>query len=149
MQIYTASSIVFSYYISYVYTHVYTHTGQLSTYHIAQLFYMDGSQNHEKDAFGFLIHDLNHMENFIQEDIHYEQVCNSCILSIVYCHRLLVCIDASRCLIYVYHMPRSLLPLPIYPTYIYTYTAYTGRFLQVDVCPRKRPSAAVFRPVRL
>ena len=70
-----ACSYVYCIVLLYTYTPIYVCTGQLSTYHIAQLFYMDGSQNHEKDAFEFLIHDLKHMENFIQEDIHSEQVC--------------------------------------------------------------------------
>jgi hypothetical protein len=35
---------------------------------------MDGSHSHKKCCFEFLLHDMKHMENFIDEDIHSEQV---------------------------------------------------------------------------
>lgn len=53
---------------------MFRHKHELSTTHVAQLHYMEGSQNHARDAFEFLIHDLKHMENFILADSHVEQV---------------------------------------------------------------------------
>lgn len=47
---------------------------QLSTCHTAKLHYMEGQQNHSKDAFEFFIHDLKHMENFVDPATYYEQV---------------------------------------------------------------------------
>lgn len=47
---------------------------QLSTCHTAKLNYMEGQQNHSKDAFEFFIHDLKHMENFVDEATYDEQV---------------------------------------------------------------------------
>ena len=47
---------------------------QLSTYHTAQLSYMEGHQNHSKDSFEFFIHDLKHMEHFLDPNTYLEQV---------------------------------------------------------------------------
>ena len=47
---------------------------ELSSKHKAMLYYMDGMQNHEKDALEFLIHDIIHMEHFTNDDIYEEQV---------------------------------------------------------------------------
>ncbi len=46
---------------------------ELSTHHIAKLHYMEGHQNHSKDAFEFFVHDLKHMENFVDPDTYLEQ----------------------------------------------------------------------------
>ena len=42
--------------------------------HIAMLYYMEGMQNHSKDALEFLLHDMKHMENFTDPATHLEQV---------------------------------------------------------------------------
>lgn len=47
---------------------------ELSSHHIAKLHYMEGHQNHSKDAFEFFIHDLKHMENFVDPNIYQEQI---------------------------------------------------------------------------
>ena len=47
---------------------------ELEKRHTAMLYYMDGMQNHAKDSFEFLTHDMKHMENFIDPRIHDEQV---------------------------------------------------------------------------
>lgn len=53
---------------------IFTTREELSREHKSMLYYMDGLQNHSKDALEFLIHDLKHMENFIDPDSHAEQV---------------------------------------------------------------------------
>lgn len=56
---------------------------ELSTTHKAMLYYMDGMQNHQKDSLEFLIHDMTHMEHYINDDIFLEQVgFFKCFLSI-------------------------------------------------------------------
>ena len=47
---------------------------QLGTRHVSMLYYMEGMQNHFKDSFEFLLHDMKHMENFVDTDTHDEQV---------------------------------------------------------------------------
>lgn len=47
---------------------------ELKRKHISMLYYMDGMQNHAKDSFEFLLHDMKHMENFTDSSIHLEQV---------------------------------------------------------------------------
>lgn len=47
---------------------------QLGTRHTAMLYYMAGMQNHSKDSLEFLLHDMKHMENFIDSSTHNEQV---------------------------------------------------------------------------
>ena len=47
---------------------------KLSKCHQAMLYYMDGMHNHEKDSFEFLLHDIKHMDNFMDSNIHLEQV---------------------------------------------------------------------------
>ena len=47
---------------------------QLGKRHVSMLYYMEGIQNHFKDSFEFLLHDMKHMENFIDSDTHNEQV---------------------------------------------------------------------------
>jgi hypothetical protein len=46
----------------------------LSSQHSAKLHYMEGHQNHSKDAFEFFVHDLKHMENFIDPNTIQEQI---------------------------------------------------------------------------
>jgi len=47
---------------------------QLGRRHEAALVYMEGDQRHSKDPLEFLLHDLKHMENFVDPSTHYEQV---------------------------------------------------------------------------
>eukprot|EP01041_Mallomonas_annulata_P005246 gene5246-10496_t len=47
---------------------------ELCTTHMARLHYMEGAQLHSRDALEFLLHDIKHMEHFIDNDIHLEQV---------------------------------------------------------------------------
>lgn len=47
---------------------------ELSIKHTAMLYYMDGTFNHSKDAFEFLLHDMKHMEHFMDKNSHLEQV---------------------------------------------------------------------------
>jgi hypothetical protein len=47
---------------------------ELSSQHVAKLHYMEGHQNHSKDAFEFFLHDLKHMENFVDPNTAEEQV---------------------------------------------------------------------------
>jgi hypothetical protein len=53
---------------------MFTTKEELSTMHISPLYYMEGMQNHAKDPLEFLIHDLKHMENFVDCNCHREQV---------------------------------------------------------------------------
>jgi hypothetical protein len=46
---------------------------ELSSHHIAKLHYMEGHQNHSKDAFEFFVHDLIHMEHFTDPNTYQEQ----------------------------------------------------------------------------
>lgn len=46
----------------------------LASYHEAMLTYMSGSQVAAKDAFEFLVHDMTHMEHFVDAHSHLEQV---------------------------------------------------------------------------
>lgn len=46
---------------------------ELSSHHIAKLHYMEGHQNHSKDAFEFFVHDLKHMEHFVDPNTYEEQ----------------------------------------------------------------------------
>jgi hypothetical protein len=47
---------------------------ELERKHVSMLYYMDGMQNHAKDSFEFLLHDMKHMENFKDTSIHLEQI---------------------------------------------------------------------------
>lgn len=47
---------------------------ELERKHISMLYYMDGMQNHAKDSFEFLLHDMKHMEHFKDCSIHFEQI---------------------------------------------------------------------------
>jgi hypothetical protein len=47
---------------------------ELEKKHVSMLYYMDGMQNHAKDSFEFLLHDMKHMENFKDTSIHNEQI---------------------------------------------------------------------------
>jgi len=47
---------------------------ELSKMHTAKLTYMSCMVDHNRDAFDFLVHDCKHMEHFIEESIHYEQI---------------------------------------------------------------------------
>ena len=47
---------------------------QLSRRHDAALVYMQGEQSHSKDPLEFLLHDLKHMENFVDPATYFEQV---------------------------------------------------------------------------
>ena len=47
---------------------------QLSRTHNARLAYMRGMLNHAKDPLEFLVHDLKHMEGFVDPSTHVEQV---------------------------------------------------------------------------
>lgn len=53
---------------------LFTTRQELSSMHVAPLYYMEGSQNHAKDPLEFLIHDLKHMENFVDPACFREQV---------------------------------------------------------------------------
>jgi hypothetical protein len=53
---------------------LFTTRKELSSMHISQLYYMEGMQNHAKDPLEFLLHDLKHMENFVDPNCHLEQV---------------------------------------------------------------------------
>ena len=53
---------------------MFTTAEELSSKHVAPLYYMDGMQNHAKDALEFLLHDLKHMENFVDPACSDEQV---------------------------------------------------------------------------
>jgi hypothetical protein len=46
----------------------------LSMTHNAKLYYMKGMPDHSKDAFEFLLHDIQHMEHFMTDDCYHEQV---------------------------------------------------------------------------
>lgn len=47
---------------------------ELSRSHVSKLRYMTGNQEHARDPFEFLLHDIRHMEHFISPEIYYEQV---------------------------------------------------------------------------
>lgn len=47
---------------------------ELNSMHMARLYYMESNEMHEKDAFDFLIHDMKHMEHFIETSKYLEQV---------------------------------------------------------------------------
>ena len=47
---------------------------QLVSKHKSKLTYMDGGHIHERDPFEFLVHDLKHMETFVNEKTYREQV---------------------------------------------------------------------------
>lgn len=47
---------------------------ELLTHHVAKLTYMDDNKIHARDAFEFLVHDMKHMEIFIDDNIFLEQV---------------------------------------------------------------------------
>mmetsp|Transcript_15047 Transcript_15047/g.20664 ORF Transcript_15047/g.20664 Transcript_15047/m.20664 type:complete len:120 (+) Transcript_15047:212-571(+) len=47
---------------------------ELSKMHTAKLTYMAGMVDHNRDAFDFLVHDCKHMEHFIDDSTHYEQI---------------------------------------------------------------------------
>jgi hypothetical protein len=47
---------------------------ELSRRHSSQLVYMQGGQSHSKDPLEFTLHDLKHMEHFVNPDTHLEQV---------------------------------------------------------------------------
>ena len=47
---------------------------ELSALHSARLVYMAGAAEHRKDALEFLLHDLKHMEHFVDPVTHREQV---------------------------------------------------------------------------
>lgn len=47
---------------------------ELARTHVAKLHYMDGMRLHAKDSFEFLIHDLKHMELFVDSRLYCEQV---------------------------------------------------------------------------
>lgn len=47
---------------------------ELSTLHSARLVYMAGAAEHHKDALEFLLHDMKHMEHFMDPTTHIEQV---------------------------------------------------------------------------
>jgi hypothetical protein len=53
---------------------VFTTYEELISKHVAQLYYMDGSQLHARSSFDFSIHDMKHMELFIDPSIYDEQV---------------------------------------------------------------------------
>lgn len=53
---------------------MFTSLHSLGKEHIAKLYYMEGMPNHSKDALEFLLHDLKHMENFIDIATYKEQV---------------------------------------------------------------------------
>jgi hypothetical protein len=46
----------------------------LSKTHKSLLAYMDGNINHARDPLEFLLHDFQHMEHFVSQDIYYEQI---------------------------------------------------------------------------
>ena len=47
---------------------------ELCRFHVAMLYYMSGSEKHAKDPLEFIVHDLKHMENFIDSSTYLEQV---------------------------------------------------------------------------
>lgn len=47
---------------------------ELSALHSARLVYMTGAAEHRKDALEFLLHDMKHMEHFVDPITHREQV---------------------------------------------------------------------------
>ena len=47
---------------------------ELSRRHSSQLVYMEGGQSHSKDPLEFTLHDLKHMEHFVNPETHLEQV---------------------------------------------------------------------------
>ena len=51
-----------------------TSLDELSSKHTAKLHYMEDGRFHSRDALDFLIHDLAHMEKFVDESTHREQV---------------------------------------------------------------------------
>jgi hypothetical protein len=46
---------------------------ELLSKHVSKLNYMAGEIEHPRDALEFLLHDLKHMEHFINEEIYEEQ----------------------------------------------------------------------------
>ena len=53
---------------------MFTNHTDLASKHVAPLYYMNGMQHHAKDALEFLLHDLKHMENFVDPVCCDEQV---------------------------------------------------------------------------
>lgn len=47
---------------------------ELLSMHTAMLYYMKGEENHAKTSIEFTLHDLKHMELFVDDDIFHEQV---------------------------------------------------------------------------
>ncbi len=47
---------------------------ELSRHHTSKLNYMSGLKEHDRDPLEFLLHDIRHMEHFINPDSHHEQV---------------------------------------------------------------------------
>lgn len=46
---------------------------ELKSKHTSQLGYMEGNKTHERDSLHFVVHDLQHMEHFVNPDIRDEQ----------------------------------------------------------------------------
>lgn len=68
---------------------VFKEKNELESYHIANLYYMKGQDNHAKNSFEFTLHDLKHMESFACKEIYNEQIgfCR-CFLNLGYYHVL-------------------------------------------------------------
>lgn len=47
---------------------------ELSRCHVSKLRYMTGGQEHARDPFEFLLHDIRHMEHFVLPETYHEQV---------------------------------------------------------------------------